>query len=137
MKTLALLCLASVSAFLGGCVPQRWENPSLSPQDWSRDQRECSFLAYNESRRIYYYDPFFFRPRYVRTRDGRLIAVAPDPFAYQHEQFVREMQLNDFCMRTRGYRLVPVPERGAESGGAVEEWAPPPAEARPRWAPPE
>ena len=112
-------------------MPQRWENPSLTPQDWSRDQRECSFLAYNESRRIYYYDPFFFRPRYVRTRDGHLVAVAPDPFAYQHEQFVREMQLNDFCMRTRGYRLVPVPEWGAESGGADGDLpAPPPS---PSW----
>ena len=129
----ALLLSIILAALLGGCVPQRWENPSLTPQDWSRDQRECSFLAYNESRRIYYYDPFFFRPRYVRTRDGHLVAVAPDPFAYQHEQFVREMQLNDFCMRTRGYRLVPVPERGAESGGAAVPADPAAPSPSPSW----
>lgn len=121
----ALLLSIVLTALLGGCVPHRWENATLAPEDWSRDQRECSLLAYNESRRIYYYDPFFFRPRYVRLRDGRWAAVGPDPFGYQHEQFVREMQLNDFCMRTRGYRLVPVPDRGAESGGATAPADPP------------
>lgn len=129
----ALLLSVVLAALLGGCMPHRWENAALPPEDWSRDQRECSFLAYNESRRIYYYDPFFFRPRYARTRDGRLVAVAPDPFAYQHEQFVREMQLNDFCMRTRGYRLVPVPERGAESGGAAVPAEPPAPPPSPSW----
>lgn len=108
MRTLAFLMFLGTA--LAGCAPHRWEHGSLGFDDAARDLRACAFYSHAESRRIEYYDPWFFRPNYARTRDGRLVAIAPDPLAYRHEQFMRDMQLESFCMRNKGYRLVPVPE---------------------------
>ncbi|MFN0044436.1 MAG: hypothetical protein ACKVSF_14630 [Alphaproteobacteria bacterium] len=108
MRTLAFLLFMGMA--LAGCASGRWEHESLGFEDGMSDLRECTVHAYAESRRIEYYDPWFFRPIYARTRDGRLVAIAPDPLAYHHEKFMREVQLKSSCMRTKGYRLVPVPE---------------------------
>ncbi len=50
--------------------------------------------------------PAEFGPRYYRGRDGRLYN---DPFWFnrQNDTFFEESRLRDFCMRSKGYTLVP------------------------------
>lgn len=85
-----------------------WEHPQLGVAQVSEDSDECARLAHQEAWRLAYSDPFAMMPRWVRGRDGRLYY---DPFPRQrYDPYFQESQLQGYCMRSRGYRLVPVPQ---------------------------
>jgi hypothetical protein len=50
-------------------------------------------------------------PSYLRGRDGRLYRA--DPWSRGsafNDTWFEEMRLRDFCLRNKGFRLVPVPQ---------------------------
>jgi hypothetical protein len=110
MRSLALS--AAALAILAGCTPMQWENPRLGMANFEQDADQCSEVAWRESWRRGYYDPFWSRQRFVRTRSGRLVALY-DPFddwRWDHQRFMDESFLRNFCMKSKGYQLVPKPD---------------------------
>ena len=89
----------------------RWEHPNLSAADADADWSDCRRSAQYEAREQEWRDRFYNPPRYVRGRDGRLYRTE-EPFSMfgRNDIFFREQQLTDFCMRSKGYRMVPVPQ---------------------------
>jgi hypothetical protein len=102
-RLLAAVCLAAAAA----CTPLRWEHPQLGLANVETDQQECDSLAWRESLRFGYGFHMWEYPRYYRGRDGRLYMRAFN--LYRRDPFFEEMRLRDYCMRSKGYRMVPVP----------------------------
>ncbi|MBL8831177.1 MAG: hypothetical protein JNL71_02190 [Rhodospirillales bacterium] len=97
------LSIAACCAILAsGCTPMRWEHPAFGPEEAGREAQDCRQQAWAEAQRQSF---MYFGPRYVRDRKGRLYPhYYPD---FSERQFA-EMRLNDFCMRNKGFALVPV-----------------------------
>lgn len=76
-----------------------WEHPESGRSNLSNDMAECERLADAEAWRT---APLF--P--LHHPFGRRGSWWHDPF-YDHDRFFREAELRDFCLRSRGYRLVP------------------------------
>ena len=98
----ALLLLATA------CTPMEWVRPGTSLQQMQADSAECNDLAWQESQRMWLWDPW--HPWFGYTRFGRsrwpYWGYGPDPMMWRMQI---ERDLYDFCMRARGYRLMPVP----------------------------
>jgi len=93
--------ILGLSACAGG---MHWEHPESGQLNLAKDAAECERLATAEAWRA---APLF--P--LHYGHGRHRFWWNDPF-YDHDRFWREAELRDFCLRSRGYRLVPdVPER--------------------------
>lgn len=88
-----------------GCTPMRWEHPAFGPEETGREAQECRQQAWAEAQRQSFMFGGYFGPRFGRDRYGRLY---PRYYADFHERQFAEMQLNDFCMRNKGFALVPV-----------------------------
>ena len=94
---------------MAGCAPMQWVDVRTgSPEGSEAALDECNRLARDESWRGQWYSswpPLFYEPypRYPGWRrpfwHGRL---------FSEELYFR---LQDFCMRSRGFRLVEKPER--------------------------
>jgi hypothetical protein len=105
-STAALFGLAIA---LAACTPMQWEHPHLGVAGVNEAMEDCSRSARQEALRLAYSDPFYMAPRMYRGRDGRLYY---DPFpSYRRDPYLYEGQLQDYCMRNKGYRLVPVPQQ--------------------------
>lgn len=82
----------------------QWQHSSLGVAPSQAETGECNQAAYYEAQRqAFFYD--FARPhRYY----GR--AYRPWPYYYStSDRFFLEKDLFDYCMRAKGYRLVPAP----------------------------
>ncbi len=104
-----VLAAVGLAATVAACTPLRWEHPQFGFANAEADQQECNTLAWRESWR---YGPGFNMwdfPYYYRGRDGRLYHRAYPGFHYS--PFQEERRLRDYCMRSKGYRMVPVPDR--------------------------
>ena len=85
-----------------------WVRPDVTPEERDQDSFACQQQAWHEARlRYWYYRPFpymgYFDP------GGRRFFGAPfgpysDPFG---DPFLEEGRLASFCMRSKGYELVP------------------------------
>jgi hypothetical protein len=86
----------------------RWEHPQYGMAGTQTDLQECGQSARAEAwRSSFAYSPFD-HPHYYRGRNGRRYY---DPFPmHRHSSTFDEFQLRDYCMRNKGYKLVPVPE---------------------------
>lgn len=90
----------------------QWVRQDSGPDMIERDLAQCRQDAWREAQwRSFMYRPF--GPAYVVDRFGRtrVIPYSPlgDPFG---DTFVEESRLTHFCMRAKGYDLVPVePEK--------------------------
>jgi hypothetical protein len=102
---LVAACLVAAAA---ACTPMRWEHPQLGIANADADMQECDLLAWRESWRYAYGFNAWHFPRYHRGRDGRLYYYRHFPGPH-HDAFFEEMRLRDYCMRSKGYRAVPVP----------------------------
>jgi hypothetical protein len=101
-----------------------WEHQAFGSSPTATEVEECRRSAYFEARqRAFFYS--FARPRFVRGR-GRLIYYPRSPFGY-YDPFFLEQDLFRFCLRAKGYRLVPA--RSADTG--VGAPAPPEGSAGP------
>ena len=86
----------------------QWVKPDATPQQLSQDAAQCQQEAWREARlRAWLYRPI--GPTIVQDAQGRRIFVGPaspfgDPFS---DQLMEEARLESFCMRSKGYELVP------------------------------
>jgi hypothetical protein len=103
----ARVLLAFVLA-LAGCTPLHWVKPDASPVQLEQDMALCQQEAWREaSWRSWFYRPL--GPTWMQDLQGRRLLVFPhtpfnDPFG---ERFFEESRLAHFCMRAKGYELVP------------------------------
>jgi hypothetical protein len=102
---ISFLTLVFAAALVGGCTPMRWEHPAFGPDVAGREASECRQMAWAEAQRQAFMFGSFARRSFARDRYGRIQYM---PFSDFHERQMMEMQLNDFCMRSKGFSLVPV-----------------------------
>ena len=84
----------------------QWTKPDSSADEFAKDQQECQQAAWREAtNRSWYYQRMspVVGPGFVIWPTGATI----DPFAYQIQE---EGRLQQFCMESRGYQLVPAPK---------------------------
>ena len=100
-----ILAPAALAFLIMGCTPVQWQHASMGTAPSADELGYCNQSAYYESQRQAFFDDFMW-PRYHRF--GRFHS----PY---RNQFFRERDLFDYCMRARGYQLVPV--RPADRSG--------------------
>ena len=105
------------AALLAGCTPMQWVKQDAGPQQIEQDAALCRREAWREAQwRSFMYRPF--GPTTFTDWRGRryLWPYSPlgDPFG---DQLMEESRLAHFCMRAKGYELVPVekPKEPAET----------------------
>jgi hypothetical protein len=111
-KTLSLAALSSIALLLAACgPPMAWQKPGVSMVEAQADSRECNLLARNQAFResfvAGYGYPGYGYPYYPYGPYGYRRSYYNDPFMYRGQ---RESDLQDFCLRARGYSLQPVPQ---------------------------
>lgn len=89
-----------------------WARQDASPDQAQTDMRECQQSAYLEAQRRFSWMHGRMGPYLHRDSMGRLFHVYPaGPFSDPYgEAFMEEHRLANFCMRSRGYQLVPEPK---------------------------
>jgi hypothetical protein len=98
-RALLFLCLA---AAFGACTPMQWQHGALGVAPSETEVGECNQSAYFEAQRQAFYRDFAW-PRYYGRPWG------PWPRYTTGDRFFLERDLFDYCMRAKGYRLVPAP----------------------------
>src|SRR5690606_18142036 len=94
-----------------GCLaaartPLQWQHAAFGPAPTQAEIRECEASAFREAQRqAFFYD--FAWPRYYPG--PRHPFYSPWPRSAFRDRFFLERDLFDYCMRAKGYRLVPVP----------------------------
>lgn len=116
-KTVSLFTLAAVAALLAGCgPPMAWQKPGTTMAEAQADGRECNLLARNQAfRESFFGPPYATYPGYYAF--GGYPYVPYGPYGYRrgyHDSFMwrgqRESDLQDFCLRSKGYSLQAVPQ---------------------------
>jgi len=99
-KVLPFALLLTVTA----CgTPARWEKPGVSAEMTATDAVECRRAAAQEA---FLYNPYGWPPPLWPYRRGSWLYW----HQYQEsERFYAENRLTTFCMRNKGYELVPIP----------------------------
>jgi hypothetical protein len=93
---------------LAGCTPMQWVRQDATPAQIEQDLGQCRQEAWREAQwRSFLYRPW--GPTMFVDRFGRrhVLAYSPfgDPFG---DTFMEESRLAHFCMRAKGYELVPI-----------------------------
>jgi len=102
------LVLALAVLLAAACTPLQWVRQDASPVQLEQDMAQCQQQAWREaSWRSFYYPAL--GPTLIHDLRGRRVLVWPyspfsDPFG---ERFFEESRLTQFCMRAKGYELVP------------------------------
>jgi hypothetical protein len=93
---------------LGGCTPLAWVRQNATPEELEQDLSQCRQDAWREAQwRTFLYRPF--GPTVVVDQFGRRFIVPYSPFGGPFgDTFIEESRLTDFCMRAKGYALIPV-----------------------------
>ena len=101
---------------LAACgTPSHWEKPGVDQAVAGQDNTECRRAAQQEAFRST--PPFF--PSYGRGWRGR-----PSYFGwstFESDRFYTENRLAAFCMRSRGYELVPSEQPRTQAPPPVEK----------------
>jgi len=101
-----IACAALAAA---ACTPMQWVKPEATPEQLDQDAAQCQQEAWREARfRTWLYRPV--GPAMLQDAQGRRFFVWPaspfgDPFS---DQLMEEARLASFCMRSKGYELVPL-----------------------------
>jgi hypothetical protein len=102
-------------ALLTACTTLEWVRPDTDPEQLRQDLALCQQEAWREATwRGWLYRPL--APHVVEDVHGRRFLSWPyspfsDPFG---NRFFEESRLADFCMRAKGYHLVPVEPKAPE-----------------------
>lgn len=94
----------------------QWVKQDAGPEQLNLDAAQCRQEAWREARwRSFLYRPL--GPTLLHDRHGRRFLGLPysplgDPFG---DEFMEEARLADFCMRSKGYALVPVEPKKADT----------------------
>jgi hypothetical protein len=110
-----LIALATV---LAGCTPMQWTRDGAVPpaEALEKDSASCRQQAWREAQyRSWAYRSYWGPPLMRRDPFGRAFTAwpyGPSPYPFYADPAFEETRLADFCMRAKGYELVPV-ERSA------------------------
>lgn len=111
-RRLPVLLAALGLTALAACTPMRWDKPNASPEVSQADLADCRNQASREAFQYsfaYGYGPFYmFGPRYRYSPFWRPYGF----YGIADDRFYQENRLTNFCMRNKGYELVPA-EQGA------------------------
>jgi hypothetical protein len=112
MRSALLLCFLACA----GCTPMQWLHEGAAPDAavLDKDSTECRQQAWQEAQyRAFFYPAF--GPVLTRDLAGRRFAGWPyRPYGYPFgDPFLEEARLTQFCMRNKGYELVPVEKKDA------------------------
>ena len=108
------LIIASL-LLLGACTPMAWVKPDVAKEQIDEDLVACRQEAWREARlRPVWRPPNL--PYAVQDAQGRRFLVWPHDTFYDSlsDQFMEEARLAHFCMRSKGYQLVPVEKEEKE-----------------------
>src|SRR5258708_3968894 len=99
----------AIAALAAACTPMQWVKQDATPEQLREDSIQCQQDAWLEARmRSWYYRPL--APIFTRDSLGNHLLGWPyntyyDPFG---DPYIEEARLTQFCMRNKGYALVPV-----------------------------
>ena len=105
-----LLSLTLAACALSACTPMQWlhEGEVPAPEALEKDTVSCRQQAFRESQSRWW----GYRPYSVMARDplGRPFGALPyGGYMYPYgDPVFEEARLAEFCMRAKGYELVPV-----------------------------
>jgi hypothetical protein len=117
MKRMAIAVAVPLAA---GCANLEWVKPDATPQQAQADSQYCREIAEDEARDAYldvlagfgplpYRAPFGWRPvGYPFYPYDPYYNAFADPLA---DRMMLESDLENFCMRAKGYRLVRAPKQ--------------------------
>jgi hypothetical protein len=100
--------LALLVLLASGCAPMRWVKADATPEQIDQDAVQCQQDAWREAQlNTWYSRPI--GPIVAHDAAGRAFVAWPggpfaDPFS---DPFMEEGRLAHFCMRSKGYELVP------------------------------
>jgi hypothetical protein len=103
MRRMLLILVA-----LAGCTPMHWARQDASPAELNQDLAQCRQDAWREAQwRAFLYRPFGATTMIDRFGRRHVFPYSPfgDPFG---DPFIEESRLAHFCMRAKGYELVPI-----------------------------
>ena len=93
---------------LAACTPLQWQHPLYGTANLEADLAACDRLAERESWRMSEPTPAF--PHVYTLPSGQRVV---DPYP-RFPSYGNTGELRNFCMRAKGYELVPVPEAAAQ-----------------------
>ncbi len=105
-----LIGLLVAIAGLGGCTPQQWQHPVYGTSQLQADLAACDHIAMQESWRYSFSEPTVAFPHVYTLPSGQRVV---DPYP-RYPSYANTGELRNFCMRSKGYELVPVPEAAAQ-----------------------
>jgi hypothetical protein len=91
-----------------GCTPMQWVRQGASPDELNQDLAQCRQEAWREAQwRSFLYRPFGATSMIDRFGRRHVFFYSPfgDPFG---DSYIEESRLAHFCMRAKGYELVPI-----------------------------
>lgn len=102
------LTLLTLVLFLAGCTPMEWVRQGSGPEELKQDLGQCRMDAWREAQWYsFLYRPF--GPTMVVDRFGRRTFFTYSPLGGPFgDTYLDELRLADFCMRAKGYALVPI-----------------------------
>ena len=100
----ALLSVTLLLAVAACATPTRWEKPGVSADMTASDAVDCRRAAVQEA---FLYNPYGWPPPFWPYRRGYWLNWQQ---YQQSERFYAENRLTAFCMRSKGYELVQIPE---------------------------
>lgn len=109
MRRIAILALA----FASGCTSMQWEKQDVSAEQFRADEQECRQNAWREASWRSWHHQAMLGPVFARDASGRGFVMWPttplvDPYGHQ---LMEENRLAQFCMESKGYKLVPGPKK--------------------------
>jgi hypothetical protein len=109
MRRVAALALA----FACGCTPMQWHKEDVSAEQFKADEQECRSRAWREASVRGWHSQMMVEPIFARDASGRGFIVwhsgaMVDPYGHQ---MLEEYRLAQFCMESKGYKLVPKPKQ--------------------------
>jgi len=108
---------------LAGCTPMQWTRDGAVPaaEVLEKDSASCRQEAWREAQyRAWAYRPYWGPPFARRDAFGRGFVAWPYaayPSPFYGDPVFEETRLADFCMRAKGYELVPVEKPAAKAPG--------------------
>lgn len=105
-----LLLYALLAAALGGCTPLEWQHPEYGTTRLQTDLAACDRIAGQEAWR--YSEPMVAFPHVYTLPSGQRVV---DPYPrFPSYGGANIGELRNFCMRSKGYELVPIPQTAAQ-----------------------
>jgi hypothetical protein len=109
MRPAFLTCLVLIAA-LAACQNVEWSHPQYGTSRAQADLTDCDHIAVTESHRsAYASEPLMTAPHVSRLPSGQPVADPTPRFEFG-SAYPNPGDLRSFCMRSKGYELVPVPD---------------------------